>query len=460
MKKGLLIVTSVMILVLACLYIAGVALFQQHILPRTRVNGRDVSLIRRDALAETYEKAWRDGELTIRGRGGKEDHLKAKDIAYTVKLEKASLPQRTHYWFLESFLWKDNDLKQNVHYDDAALEKKLGSLHVLTDGDIEGPLDAYVGADGTGQFVVFPEREGNRVEKPRLKAAILDALAKGEDTLDLEEKELYDAPNLRQDTPRLVTLAAEYNALKDLHITYDFSDRKEDLSGEALRNLFDPNAEGKLVLSPDKVNAYVEELAKKYDTFRGTRDFAMSGGGVARIAGGIYGWQTNRPATAEALMKALEARQSTTLTPVYSQEAKSRLQNDIGNSYVEIDIARQHMWLYKDGQLVVETPVVTGDVSKGNGTPTGVGRIWSKERNRYLTGADYKSYVHYWMPFNWSGCGLHDSSWRSTYGGRIYRGHGSHGCVNTPPAVMKNFYEHAEQGMPVVVYDSSSQRIS
>lgn len=143
------------------------------------------------------------------------------------------------------------------------------------------------------------------------------------------------------------------------------------------------------------------------------------------------------------------------MTLDYKLEASQYGPNDIGRKYLEIDLARQHMWYYEDGKLIIESDVVTGNPSKNNGTPTGTGRIWSKERDRFLSGEDYKSHVNYWMPFNWSGCGLHDATWRNKFGGQIYKVAGSHGCVNTPPENMKLFFEKIPLNTPVVVYDSS-----
>ena len=84
--------------------------------------------------------------------------------------------------------------------------------------------------------------------------------------------------------------------------------------------------------------------------------------------------------------------------------------------------------------------------------------IYNKERNRVLRGTkqpngkyEYESPVSYWMPFN-KGIGLHDASWRSEFGGSIYKTRGSHGCVNTPYSAMKTIYENVKIGYPVVVY--------
>ena len=155
------------------------------------------------------------------------------------------------------------------------------------------------------------------------------------------------------------------------------------------------------------------------------------------------------------MIKLLEKVEDASIEPVYKLTAVDRGLNDLGNSYVEIDLGRQHMWLYKEGELVIESEIVSGNPNQGNATPVGTGKIWSRETDRFLTGDGWKSHVNYWLPFNWSGCGIHDSSWRSEYGKDIYKRNGFHGCVNTPPKLMSTFYNNTFKGMPVVVYDSS-----
>ena len=141
-----------------------------------------------------------------------------------------------------------------------------------------------------------------------------------------------------------------------------------------------------------------------------------------------------------------------TREPEYSHYAKSRKKNDIGDTYVEVDLGSQHMWFYKNGETVVSTPVVTGNTSLGRGTPTGVYYILYKTTNYTLTGQGYASPVDYWLPFTHSGVGIHDSSWRSSYGGSIYTYDGSHGCVNTPYDAVKTIYNNIESTYPVVVH--------
>ena len=122
---------------------------------------------------------------------------------------------------------------------------------------------------------------------------------------------------------------------------------------------------------------------------------------------------------------------------------------ELPKKYIELDISDQNVKLFMDGKEVVDSKVVTGKDS----TPTREGcfEIFAKNRNRYLTGPGYKSYVNYFMPFD-GGIGLHDASWRSEFGGEIYRENGSHGCVNMPYDDVKTIYENVEVGTKVLVH--------
>ena len=123
----------------------------------------------------------------------------------------------------------------------------------------------------------------------------------------------------------------------------------------------------------------------------------------------------------------------------------------VGSTYIEICIEQQHMWVYKNGKQIASTDVVTGN--KGNNdTPKGYYHVQSKSRGIYLTGPGYSSYVNYWMAFIGSSYGIHDASWRSSYGYPIYKGNGSHGCVNTPKSSMSTIYNNIPSGTPVIIY--------
>ena len=137
---------------------------------------------------------------------------------------------------------------------------------------------------------------------------------------------------------------------------------------------------------------------------------------------------------------------------IYTEDVNTDV-NTVGDSYIEVDLTTQHMYMYLDGELIVETPVVTGNRSWGMETPEGVWSLLSITRNATLVGPNYRTPVSYWMPFTTRGHGIHDSTWRTSgYGGDIYLYDGSHGCVNTPIDKVAIVFENAYLGMPVITF--------
>ena len=124
-----------------------------------------------------------------------------------------------------------------------------------------------------------------------------------------------------------------------------------------------------------------------------------------------------------------------------------------GRTYIDISIEKQRVILFENGRKVMESACVTGTPNRERATHYGSFRINYKQRNRILRGSQklYEAFVSYWMPFD-GGIGLHDATWRGSFGGNIYKSNGSHGCINLPPAFAKQLYERVTVGMPVYVH--------
>lgn len=117
--------------------------------------------------------------------------------------------------------------------------------------------------------------------------------------------------------------------------------------------------------------------------------------------------------------------------------------------YILVDISDQTLKYYVKGKVKLKSNVVTG--SPGNRTPKGHFRLRSKSRNITLRGNGYSSYVKYWMAFIGSEYGIHDASWRSKFGGTIYKKNGSHGCPNMPRKNAAKLYKMAPIGTRVII---------
>ena len=189
------------------------------------------------------------------------------------------------------------------------------------------------------------------------------------------------------------------------------------------------------------INAFVQALAARYNSENLTIDQTAEASYLTAAVNGVLPMGIHIPAVGNAVQPVVEM-------PVVTGDTSIN-----GGTYVDINITTQTLAVFQNGVLGMTTPVVTGNVSANHNTPTGLYSIRTKERERYLTGPDYKSYVHYWSQVV-GGVGIHDATWRSNFGGNIYQTSGSHGCINVPYDNMAVLYNNYLQvGMPVIIHN-------
>ena len=459
MKKTFKIIFGLLLILIISIYIGGLFFFTNRYMPRTYINGRDFGLVKKSELKKTYEDLSRNFELEIIAKDKNlNDKIAAKDFGYVDSIGSESIDQTAFYWPVASLVPKHYKVDRDLKFDAEALDEKIKKLKPVM-GQKDHSQDAKV-IYQDGEFKIQDEIHGNFIKMDEFKNAILGYFGDMKDKLDLAGENLYQEPKITKDSEYIKNQLASYKDVYKKKIIFDFDDRKEEVTGQGIIAIYSKADDGTLALDEEKLKHFVERLAAKYDTYRTSRIFNSTGLGLMKVDGGIYGWLTDRKATREKIKEALAKEEPVTIKPAYRQDAISRKVDDVGKTYIEVDLARQKLWYYKDGVLQLETNVVTGNPTKGNGTPTGTDRIWSRERDRYLTGETYRSKVSYWAPINWSGVGLHDASWRSSFGGNIYKSGGSHGCINIPVPVMKNLFPQTFTGMPVIVYNSATQRVN
>lgn len=212
-------------------------------------------------------------------------------------------------------------------------------------------------------------------------------------------------------------------------------------------------------LDGENMATYCTELAKKHDVSKKkTGQFKTTGGSVINVPVTSSGQTVDGNKLYEAIADAINNKKSATVEAVYSEAKEEETGEYVtyGGNYCEVDLTNQMVYVYKNGELVVSSQCVTGCISKGHGTPTGVYSIFSRDKDRYLRGDGYKSWVNFFIPFN-GGIGFHDASWRSSFGGNIYLYSGSHGCINMPYSAAKKLYENVTLDEKVIVYGGADK---
>ena len=211
-------------------------------------------------------------------------------------------------------------------------------------------------------------------------------------------------------------------------------------------------------LNAEEMSAYCATLAAGHDVSKTrTAKFKTTGGGEISVSVAASGQTVDANALYTDIFDAISAKKSGAVNATYSEVPESEQSEyvDFGGNYCEVDLTNQMVYVYNNGSCVVSTPVVTGCVAKGYRTPTGVYSIFSMDKDRYLNGPGYKTWVNFFLPFN-GGVGFHDAGWRSSFGGNIYLYNGSHGCINMPYSEVKKLYNNVSLGTKVIVYGGAT----
>lgn len=432
--------------------------------PGTTVNGLGVSGLTVEEAAQRIGDFYNsEYQLTVKQRGGTKETIKGSEIGFAV-----ALPQGLLQGILDaqnaadrlSGPDVDNSHRAEMQntYNEEALAAKFNSLNCISGSGIITTTDAYVSAYQEGQpFTIVPEVRGNNLDREKTAEVIRQAVASGAQEVDLDAAGCYYEVQVASDNAELIALCELMNQCREMSITYVFGEQTEILDPATICSWITGSQDGKIAVNQDLAAAYVQALAQKYNTAGTTRTFHTATGRDVSLTG-PYGWKIDVAAETAALVAMIQTGQTQNREPQYSSSAVDHTAAEWGNTYVEVDLTGQHVYMMKDGALVWDAPCVTGNLSKQYDTPEGIYGLYYKERDRVLRGAkqadgsyEYESPVSYWMPFN-GGIGLHDANWRSNFGGSIYKTSGSHGCINLPPAKAKVLYDLVYKGMPVFCY--------
>lgn len=433
-------------------YLAASVYFMEHFFLGTAVNGENVEFQTVKQVNSLILEQAEGYGLTLLERGGTEESVMAQQLGMSFsETENVRNYKRVQNGFLWPRMFWQQDTYQiapDITFDEETFDETLASLSCVREG--EEPEDARVELTADG-YELYPEQQGSRIKEDVLKEQVRAAAETLTETVDLEEAGCYEEPSLTVDSPEITELTAKLDQWFATEVTYEFGSQTEVVDSSVVTGFIQLDG-CEASLSEEAVRAWVAGLADRRDTYKKSRQFNSTLRGVITVSGGNYGWQIDQETETAALLASVEKGETAAKQPAWSREGKAwGDNNDVGDTYIEVDMGAQHMWAYKDGALLIDTDVVTGNISRNYGTPSMVAAIQYKDRNAVLRGDNYATPVKYWMPF-YGNYGIHDASWRREFGGTVYLTNGSHGCVNTPPAAMKVIFENMDSGTPVVLY--------
>lgn len=356
-------------------------------------------------------------------------------------------------WPVRLFTGQDVSVREGITFDEAALEERVNQEVDAYNKDARSPEDASVRFDDERKsFVVSDAQVGTRVSKKNALAAVTSSVATQQTKTELGAEALSQ-PKRQASDPELKAAADRANEVLDLEIpVVSGDDEQTRVSRDQLAEWVSLDDDLNVSVDEDAIVAWASETlaeaaAKSDDDY----DYALDPEATASAL--VHGIE-------EGSSDAVQVEVTATKKEVPVEQTPSGSWNSSQGRYIDVDLANQYARLYDaNGSVIWESYIVSGDTGGGHGTPTGTYQVYAKETNQDLVGMDYdndglpdyRSHVSYWMPFS-GGYGLHDATWRDSFGGSIYSYAGSHGCINLPYDAAASLFSMISVGETVVLH--------
>ncbi len=454
-RKQRAVIAAVLAVIL--LYIGTAVYHAGHFLKKTTINGVDVSGMTAGQAVTALQAAVSDYRLTVKGPEGKTEEISGDGLDLQVT---DSAGAREYLKKQGAFLWMAGSIRQKSYTTDlqvacneAVLDERIASLEMLNEENMREPVNAKISVMNDGTCRIDPEKAGTEIDKEAAVAAIRDAVKSGRRELDLDP--FVTKPTvLAQDEGLIARADAWNNYLKAAGLTYRVCGHDITLDGSRIASLLKDDGT-EVTVSKSEVANLVASWKSQYDTYSRRFELKTYDGTTETIdPNGDYGYELNDEEAVEDIIKRIENGDSGSYELTYWHKPLFDTNNGLGGTYVEINLRQQHMWVWKDGEVVVDTDIVSGLPVWGRVTYMGCFAIKKKENEVTLGDVEVEGYsqvVKYWAPFN-GGEGLHDAWWRENFGGDIWLYAGSHGCINVPAEVMPDVFANVEVGEAVVIY--------
>jgi len=440
---------------MAAVFLIITLLFHTRFYPGTMINEVDVSLLTGEEADKRLSDRAASYALVLYERDGMTERIHGSEIGLGVndsfKSSRLKRRQNNTFWVFSMITGDGRKFGNAFTYDEELLRKRFRELGCLDPSRIVEPKNATL-VYSNGAYRVVNEVYGNKVNEGRLFFGIKNAVRNGRPELDLEKRNIYIDPAIISESDKLLNTKATAEKYLESKIVYTGGSNGSvtvDAGRIAQWIGFDDNLN--ITFDRKKITDFLKALAINYDTVGTERSFVTTSGRTISVGGGDYGWKVDVKKETENLVEDIMSGRTVLKEPAYSQKGVLPGLNDIGSTYVEIDLTNQYLWCYVAGERIAGGAVVTGDMDDGYQTPEGIYSLKYKVRNAVLKGTNYRAQVSYWMPFN-GDIGIHDASWRTDFGRDIYLARGSHGCINVEYRLAEKLYNNISVGTPIICY--------
>lgn len=402
-KKGnrkwlpLLVTFGVVLAAVGILY--GTGVLASPVFPAgTTVGGVSVSEQSAKEAGKTLQQAAEDYKLTVRFAKNTRT-FSAKELGLTV--DEDALKRLAKAMQQGQSTSSTTEDAQPVFTCETDLKQEMQDLPERTAHADKATQDAVLTYDKkAGKYVIQEEQVGGTIDTQALAEAVQTAAEQLQPELDAVDEGLYGGETVRRsDDEKLNQALAQANQMLQTDVTYTYEVErknvygKERLNKSTIQKWLTVSEDGKRVqIDEEKVDNYVNEIARIYSVKEPTTaQFVTASGSYVEVEAPITDESVDTQALKKDILKAVKTGATgQRKAPYRKTRTGEQGTTDLGGTYVEVDLDKQHLYLYVNGKKKAEGDICSGSVADGCATPAGLYTIKTKDYDRYLVGVGYK----------------------------------------------------------------------
>ena len=427
--------------------------YSNKFLPATIINGFDCSNKTIDFVyskfqskIDNYKFSIYIGDIEADVVSGEEISLKMENMKEL--LTDACYNQRKLDWFSNIFEEREPIfLDDAIEFDEERLNKFFDSAVSLSVSATVESENASIIYNGN-EFEIIPETYGDRLDINTVKALITSKIHCLDSSIDITKEQCYIQPAIKASDKNIIDALENANSCLDKTISITVLGEKTILGSDIFGKWISVNSNAVLEGNIGMISEYVKSIDEQFTSANKTRSFMTSYGKLININGGDYGRQLNQASLVEQLSVAVKQTRDVGVVAEFSSYALGDKENDIGKSYIEIDLTNQRLWLYLDGEKVMNTDIVSGKPSTLSKEGTFV--LTDMATSLVLSKEDNKG-VSYYLKFG-DGYGVCATNEVNVFGGSEYINAGTNGSIFLSNDSAKMLYDRAFIDMPIVCY--------
>ena len=476
--KIVIIVVGIILAALAVFLISFCMYYRNRWYMGTTIAGVEVSGKTMEESKKDVLEQFKGYSLVIKGRDDKTVTITDTDINLEVNVGEdwdETFSSQHEDSFVPLAKSDSYESALQVTYDENALTKLLEESVLIKgseDSPVVKPVSAKVVFDKKKNFYVCKQEvQGNHLKKDVLLNAVKESLEQCEAELSLDNNpahaQIYDTPKVTSEDQALKEEVTKRNKVILRFVTWNMTKGvKEKLTPKTIAG-FISYKNGKVKYKNKAIEKWVKKFCGKYETVTKTRTFKSHTGKKVKVNPGDYGWQMDYEKTLTQVKKAIKKKIDSKYINAYIKEQSAANKKAITllrtptwlnkgyqwnsekpsedwdtKNFVEVSLAEQKVYVIRNGKVKFSCRCISGLPVPGRQTRTGAFYLKEHLPSHTMVGADYRTFVHWWVRITWTGTGFHPATWQpwGSWSPTLYRSRGSHGCINLAPSDAVTIY--------------------